>query len=53
MFMPISTTVYKKSSATKSEDVFPMTAATLTEEILDLEMEVPELALLLLTFLFT
>jgi len=53
MFMPISMQVYKKLSATKMEDATPMTPATPTEEILDQEMEVPELALLLLLSHFT
>jgi len=51
--MPISITVFKKLYATRTEDAFPMIAATLTEEILDQEMEVQELALLLLPSHFT
>jgi len=51
--MPISITVFKKLYATRTEDAFPMTAQTPTEEILDQEMEVPELALLLLKSHFT
>jgi len=53
MFMPISMLAYKKLSATKTEDVSLMIAATPMEEILDLEMEVPELALLLSMSHFT
>jgi len=53
MFMPISMPVYKKLSATKMEDATPMTPAIQMEEILDQEMEVPELALLLSQFHFT
>jgi len=51
--MPISMPVYKKFSATRLEDASLMTLQTQTEEILDQEMEVLELALLLLMSHFT
>jgi len=51
--MPISITVFKKLYATRTEDASPMTPLTPTEVILALEMEVPELALLLFQFHFT
>lgn len=50
--MPISITVFKKFFATKLEDASQMMPATPTEEILDQEMEVQELALLLSMFHF-